>query len=261
MGASYDIDDKFGVSASVQEVVTTFSGGGNQGGVQGQGDQVTSVNTSLYYHLSDKISIGPSLNAGIDKPDNAPQDTFEQGLLGLAYQPTEKIGLFAQAGLELRQTDGSNQDGQNNQNNNNNNDTNPVFSAGLSYTPFDSTSINVGASQSIHSSAADAGQAVLSTDVSCSVTQRFFQRLFLNLSYGYSHSDDSTARKAYRQIRAAARQLQLPWLALISPTGWTSVAVYYQYWIMKRARRVAVIMITRWEFPPQFSSEKADINT
>ena len=230
VGGSYDIDDKLNFSANVQEVVTSFSGGGDQGGAQGVGDQVSSVNTSLSYHLSDKITLGPSLNAGIDKPDNAKEETFEQGLLGLTYQPTQKISLFAQAGIEFRQGGGSELGAPGSQNVQNGDETNPIFGVGANYNPFDSTSLSVGASQSVHSSAATAGDNVVSTNVSCTATQRFFQRLFLTLSYNYTHSDDSSGTDGISTPTGGSEDTFAYRTSLsISPTAWTSVAVYYQY--------------------------------
>ena len=49
------------------------------------------------------MSIGPSLNVGVDKPDGSNQETFEQALAGLTYQPTEKINLYVHGGVEIRQ--------------------------------------------------------------------------------------------------------------------------------------------------------------
>jgi hypothetical protein len=241
-GGTYDIDDKLSFAASVQEVITSFSEGGGQGGTtqggaQGQGDKTSSVNTSLSYHLSEKMTVGPSVNVGLDKPDNTKQETFEQAYLGLAYQPTEKINFFAQGGVEFRQGGGQNNN-QFGQGNNQNGDTvNPIFSAGVGYAPFDSTSLTATAYQSVHSSVADSSQTV-STGVGLNASQRFFQRFFLNLSFTYSHNDDqsgtggiSTTAINTGGTTAGTSQDTFAYRPSLSfnPTLWTSVAVYYQY--------------------------------
>jgi hypothetical protein len=233
-GGNYDIDDKLSFSASVQQVSTTFSDGGSnsQGNVQGQGDSVSSITTSLNYRLSDKISVGPSFNAGFDKPDNAKQETFEQGLVGITYQPTQKISLYAQGGVEFRQGGGDVDGFSSGYDNQGGDETNPIFSAGLGYTPFDSTSLQLSASQTVHSSAAVAGQNVTSSGVSVSATQRFFQRFFLNLSYNYSHSDDSTGGNSgnISTYSGGSEDTSAYRTSLsVAPTAWTSVSIYYQY--------------------------------
>lgn len=247
-GGTYDIDDKLAFSSSVQEVITSFSAGGGQGGgtqagtpggVQGQGDQTTSVNTSLSYHLSEKMSVGPNVNAGFDKPDNSKQETFEQAYLGLTYLATEKINFFAQGGVEFRQGGGLNNNN-NNQlgqgNNQNGNTVNPIFSAGVGYTPFDSTSFSLNAYQGVHSSVADSSQTV-TTGVGVNASQRFFQRFFLNLSFSYSHNDDLSGTGGFSTTSntggttAGTSQDTFAYRPSLSynPTLWTSVAIYYQY--------------------------------
>jgi hypothetical protein len=178
----------------------------------------------LSYRLSEKISLGPSLNVGLEKPQNAGEQTFEQALLGLNYQPTQKISLFAQGGAEFRQY---NQGGD---------ATNPVFSAGVGYTPFDSTTLSLNAYQSVHSSSANSTQTVVNTGVGVSATQRIVQRFYLNLSFNYAHNDSQSgtggaAPSGGTSTTAGSSQDTLAYRPSLSfaPSTWTSVAIYYQY--------------------------------
>lgn len=222
VGGSYDIDDKLTLSSHLQEVITSYSGGGEEG------DQVSSINNSLRYSLSDKITFGPSFNAGLDKPQNETNQTYEQGLLGMTYLPTEKINLFAQGGAEFRQYDGGGDK------------TNPIFSAGVGYTPFDSTTLSLNASQTVHSSAAGINQAginqtgvsqtVVSTGVGVSATQRILQRFYLNFSFNYNHNETQNGTGG-ATTTATGSQDTLTYQPSIrfAPTAWTSVALYYLY--------------------------------
>jgi len=227
-GGSYDIDDKISIAGHVQELITSFSGGQAQGGgAQGQGDTTSSINSSLLYHLSQKLTLGPSFNVGVDKPEGVKQQTFEQGLLGLNYQPTEKVNLYAQGGAEFRQ---GIQNNQNNQGGQSGSSTNPIFSAGAGYAPFDSTTLALNANQSVYTSSANSAQTVVYTGVGVSATQRFMQRFFLNLNFNYSHNDTSAGTGGIATTSGTSQDTLAyrPSLS-VAPTAWTSVAIYYQY--------------------------------
>ncbi len=211
-GGTYDINDKFSVSSHLQELITSYSGGA------GQGDKTSSLNSSLTYHLSAKMTLGPSLNAGLDNPENIGQETFEQALLGFNYQPTEKITFFAQGGAEFRQYD---QGGDK---------TNPIFSAGVGYIPFDSTTLSLNAYQDTHSSALDPGETVVSSGVRASATQRIVQLLYLGFNFNYSHDEDRSGAGGVSTTVGGSQDTLVyrPSLSL-APSAWTTVGLYYQY--------------------------------
>jgi len=233
-GGTYVIDDKLTFSGNYQYVKTSYSNPANQngGGTAGQGDETSSINTSLSYQLSDKMSIGPSLNVGVDKPDGSNQETFEQALAGLTYQPTEKINLYVHGGVEIRQGSGSNGNSSSGGANGSTGDsTNPIFSAGVGYTPFDSTTLSLNAYQSVYSSTDVSSQNVTTTGVGVEATQRFFQRIFLGFSASYAHNE--TSGSGNNSIGTASGSSQdtyslRPSLSY-SPTLWSSLALYYQY--------------------------------
>jgi len=234
-GGSYDIDDKLSLAVHAQHLITSFSGVGSSGGTgssqsQGQGDAISSINTTLSYHYSDKLTFGPSFNAGVDKPEGEKQETFEQGFVGATYLPTEKISFFSQAGVEFRQGIQNDLGGSGNQGGSNGSEMDPIFSAGVGYTPFDSTSLSLSASQSVHSSSAQGQGTVESTGVGISATQRFFQRLFLNLAINYSHQNNQQSSfNASTGTGGEEDTLTYRPSLSISPTAWSSVALYYQY--------------------------------
>ncbi len=219
IGGSYDIDDKLSLVSHLQELDTQYSQAG------GQGDDTTSLNNSITYHLSDKMTLGPSANFGYERPQGSPNQTFEQGLLGLNYQPTAKIGLYGQAGAEFTQFNGGGDQ------------SDPIFSAGIKYTPFDSTSLSLNGFQNVQPSSADSQQTAVNTGVGASITQRFFQRFFVGFSFDYEDSEYSTNSGGSTAQATAAdnafgnKQQNFVYRPSLTyaPTEWTSLAVYYQY--------------------------------
>jgi hypothetical protein len=220
VGGNYDFTDKLSLQSNFTELITTFDGGGT-------GEKTSSINTGLAYHLSDKITLGPQLNLGIDSQDMAPRQIYQQALLNLSYVPTEKINLAAQAGVEFRQFDQGGGD-----------KTNPIFSASIGYTPFDSTSFSLNAFQNVRTSDADSEQEVVSTGVGFSANQRFLHRFFLGFSATYQHAEYSASgagNQSGTDQNAAGtsgtNQDNIIYRPSISfnPSTWTSVALYYQY--------------------------------
>jgi hypothetical protein len=220
IGGNYDIDDKISVASSVQYIISTYSAPG--GGGSGQtGEQDASLNNTLTYRLSEKISLGPSFNVGQNDPDQGARETFEQALMGLTYVPTEKIIFFAQGGAEFDQYSHEGDD------------TNPVFSIGAGYTPFESTSLSLNAYQNVHSSSADYNETIRSTGVGVVATQRFLHRYTLSFAFNYNHNDYQTTGSGTAGSSAAAGNNQdtLVYRPSLSfgPTSWSQVSIYYQY--------------------------------
>ena len=224
IGGSYAVDDKISVASHAQEVITSYSGAGGQTG--GAGDQTSSINNSLTYRLDEKVTLGPSVNVGVDKPQGLARQTYEQGLMGVTFAPTEKINLFGQGGAEFRQYNGGG------------GETNPIFSAGLGYTPFESTTLTLQSYESVRSSTAanqtggtnNIGQTVVGTGVGVSATQRVMQRFYFNFSFNYSHNEyqngpggNGTAATGNQDTLTYQPSLRF------APTAWTSVALYYLY--------------------------------
>jgi hypothetical protein len=223
-GGNYDVNDKLSFASHFQQLDTSFSQG------QGQGDDITSVNSSLAYHFSEKITLGPNLNVGWESPQGGVHQTFQQALMGVNYQPTDKISLFGQGGTEFRQYD---QGGDT---------TNPIFNAGVNYAPFDYTKFAVNAYQTVQPSTADSAQTSVTTGVGCSATQRILQKFELGFSFSYSNSEYQTNTGSPVQsggvvlpgnnsTTVGSTQDNYVYRTSLSyaPTGWTSVAIYYQY--------------------------------
>jgi hypothetical protein len=213
VGGNYAFDDKIDLSSHFQYATSTFSQG------VGLNDTTASINTSLNYHLSAKLTVSPSVNVGEDTPQETGRENYQQALLGVSYVPTAKISLSAQGGAEFRQYEQAS-----------GGTSSPIFAVGLGYTPFDSTTINLSAFQNQQPSSFLLNQTVINTGVGVAATQRFFQRFFLNFTFNYSHSDYESNSQAAGDV-GNLTQDQLTYRPSISysPTTWTAVTVYYQY--------------------------------
>jgi hypothetical protein len=225
-GGTYDINDKLTATANIQELTTMFKG-------PGQNDDVTSINTNVSYRLTDKITLGPSFNIGYETPAESTHQTFEQALFGASYQPTEKITVVGQAGVEFRQYDSGGDS------------VNPLFSAGVTYRPFDSTTLTLNGNQTVAPSTADSDQTSVSTGVGFTVSQRIIQRVFLGFSFSYDHSEyknengDNVQSGTVIPVGGATNQTvtlgstqdNLAYRPSITyiPSDWLTAALYYQY--------------------------------
>ena len=131
------------------------------------------------YSPTGKTTVGVGTTVGYlfaDAP--TPDQSFEQGNVRFSYAPSPKLLATGQVGLELRQSSARG-----------GSDVSPVFELDTSYSPFDGTAISLTGNRQVEASAVLGGQDYTLTGFSVSVSQRFFQRAFLRLSVGYSHSD------------------------------------------------------------------------
>ena len=139
------------------------------------------VSGSAFFNYSPtaKTTLGFGVTAGYvfaDRP--TPDQSFEQGNLRLSYSPSLKLLVAGQVGLELRQSTAQT-----------NMEVTPIFDLNASYAPFDGTSLSLEGNRQVLTSAVLGGQDYTLTGLTISVSQRFFQRLYLRLSAGYSHTD------------------------------------------------------------------------
>jgi hypothetical protein len=229
LGANYEVDDRLSVNTQFQNLTTTYSDGG------GNGDTISQINSTVAYILSDKITIGPELVLGIEKPDNSSDQTFEQGLVAATYQATDKISMSGSGGVEIRQSKGG--QGLTANNDGSETSTDPVFGLGVSYAPFDSTSLSLSGYQAIQASSGALSENVTNTGIGFSVSQRFFHRIYTGFTFTYQHSEYRTNLGGQVPTGAAAvtatgssqdNYVYRPSIGF-APTLWSSLTLYYQY--------------------------------
>ena len=132
--------------------------------------------TDLYarYQVGAKLSVALGPRLGFVDVSGGPDQTYQDLLVRLNYQATQKISVSFEGGGEYRQFQDSATR------------LYPVFALNASYTPFDSTLLSFGAYRQDVISYGEVGSNFLSTAVTGSVRQRFFQNFFAVLTGGYT---------------------------------------------------------------------------
>ena len=141
----------------------------------------STLSGSLFFNYSPtgKTTVGLGVTAGyVFAEAPTPDQSFEQGNLRFNYTPSPKLLASGQVGLELRQSSAQGSS-----------EVTPIFELSASYSPFDGTSISLDGNRQVETSAVLGGQDYTLTGITVSVSQRFFQRAYLRLSTGYSHTD------------------------------------------------------------------------
>lgn len=179
-------------------------------------DYTVSGGLYLYYNWLPKVSVGIGGTFGYNWVDDpTPNQTFEQVNARLNYQATAKLGVYASAGAEFRQFDGSRSTY-----------TTPVFEVGLTHNPFEGTTINLAAGRRIYNSGFLPNQDFANTYVVGRFQQRLFHRLYLGLGGGYENSDYFAATRNVSASRNDDYWFIEPSLDVLI-TRWLSAGVYY----------------------------------
>jgi hypothetical protein len=179
-------------------------------------DYTVSAGLYLYYRWLPKVSVGIGGTFGYNWVDDpTPDQTFEQVNLRLNYEVTAKLGLYASGGVEFRQFDG-------------NRDTysTPVFELGLTYYPFDGSTLTLAAGRRIYNSGFEPGQDFTNTYVVGRFQQRLFHRLYFGLAGGYENADYFAADDDVDATRDDNYWFIEPSLDVLI-TRWLSAGVYY----------------------------------
>ncbi len=172
LAANYYVSDKVSYDLSGQFTINDYAG-------NLLSSRTLSGSGFFNYAVTAKTTLGLGVTAGYvfaDKPN--PNQSFEQGNLRVSYLPSSKLVMSGQVGLELRQA-GDDDESQ----------VTPIFNLSVSYSPFDGTAISLAGDRQTQTSAVLGGQDFRTTSFTVGVSQRFFQRFYLRLNVGYSHSD------------------------------------------------------------------------
>lgn len=172
LGANYYVSDKVSYDLSGQLSISDY---------QGALLSSTTLSGSGFFNYSPtgKTTVGAGITAGelfADAP--TPDQTFEQGNLRLSYVPSFKLTFSGQIGFELRQSSARG-----------GTDVTPIFALNAAYSPFDGTSVALSGNRQVQASAVLGGQDYEITGFTLSGSQRFFQRAYVRLSIGYTHTD------------------------------------------------------------------------
>jgi hypothetical protein len=179
-------------------------------------DYTVSGGLYINYRWLPRLSVGVGGTFGYNWVDDpTPNQTFEQINGRINYEVTAKLGLYASAGVEWRQFDGDR-----------GTRTAPVFELGLSYYPFEGTTVTLAAGSRVYNSGFEAGQDFQNTYVIGRFQQRLFHRVYLGLAGGYENSDYFAADNNVDAFRNDDYWFIEPSLDVLI-TRWLSAGVYY----------------------------------
>jgi hypothetical protein len=121
---------------------------------------------------------GLGLGAGYSDIVGEPDATNERYMARIRWNPTDKLSVDIDAGLEARHSRAAAAEDQNN----------PIYNATLMYRPFDVTQISLGASSAVTSSYYQ-NQVTESVGWNFAVQQRLLERFYLNVGYNHQETD------------------------------------------------------------------------
>ena len=129
------------------------------------------------YQVRPKVTLGVGFTYGMVNLSRGPNQSYEQALARLRYRATEKIRFDLTAGVEVRDIHGITSR------------TNGIYSLGVSYAPFDGTSVFLQAYRRTVTSANSTPANYNVTGVEVQLRQRFLRRYYFVLAAGYQHVD------------------------------------------------------------------------
>jgi hypothetical protein len=210
LGWTYDLSGKTFLSGEFLNTLYAY-----------QDDLISSdsFSGSLYinYNYSPKLAVGIGGTGGYNWVDSpTPEQTFEQANVRATYQATGKISLNASAGAEFRQFGDNGASDR----------VSPVYELGVTYLPFDGTTITLTGSRRTLNSAIFAGQDFASTNIIAGIRQRMFERVYLSVSGGYENSDYFSALAGISASRHDNYYFVEPAVDVSIMRFWTAGAYY-----------------------------------
>ncbi len=131
----------------------------------------------MNYQVRPKITLGVGFTYGLVDLSRGPEQSYEQVLVRLRYRATEKIRFDLTAGGEMRDIHGIT------------NRNNGIFSLGVSYAPFDGTSIFLQGYRRTVTSASSQPANYNVTGIEAQIRQRFARRFYFVVAAGYQNVD------------------------------------------------------------------------
>ncbi|MEM6821292.1 MAG: hypothetical protein AAF558_05065 [Verrucomicrobiota bacterium] len=132
------------------------------------------------YEVLPKVRMGIGTKIGFVDIQAAPNQSYQQALYRVIYEPSEKIQLNASVGAEFRQYQGPL--GWEDR-------VTPAASLGLVWSPFDSSTFTLTGYRNVTASNSIIGANYVATGFDAAWRQRFFQKFYYTLGGGFEHSD------------------------------------------------------------------------
>ena len=167
--ANYIYSDQLSTYGTFTQTVTNYSSRNYTDNTEWLGDYY------FLYQLLPKLSVGLGPRIGFEDIAQAPNQTFQAGLVHLYFVPTGKVSLDGAAGAEIREFEHDASA----------TEVTPVVEGAVTYNPFDSMTIKLDGERHRIVGAAQAGTDYTASIASFQVRQRFFQVVYLTVSAGY----------------------------------------------------------------------------
>ncbi len=168
--ANYELSGKTSLESNVSYTSTQYQGLIDSGEFQ--------TEEWLNIQITPKLKIAPGVGFGILTVQGSDNQPYARVLVRAVYDFSEKLSFNGRLGGEYRDV----QRGSSFRNN-------PVFGLGISYVPFDGTTLSLTSYRLAEASALLAGADYTRTGVDLKIRQRFLQRFYLTLTGGYENLD------------------------------------------------------------------------
>jgi hypothetical protein len=171
----------------------------------------------MNYQLFPKTRVGFQGVAGVLDSSDTPLQYLQQALVQVIYSGTGKLSFLFSGGVQALEFEDRDEV-----------KISPVFSLGVSYQPFPSTSISLIGFRNVVGSSAEAGQDYYATGFEVNISQGFFQKFVAALSFGYEND-------SYFETTADTPTDRVDNYVFIRPrltyafVDWFSVSVFYEF--------------------------------
>ena len=172
----YDYSDKTFIDATFGQFVTNYT--------TSLADRMEWVAQALInYRISPKITVGVGPRVGWVDIDNNPNQTYQGLAVRTTWEATEKLTATLITGFQVRQYQDDAIDDR----------VKAFFNLGVSYLPFDGTTLEANVFRDERNSAVRVAQNFVSTGFTASLRQRFLEKFFFGLSGGFENADYEAA--------------------------------------------------------------------
>jgi hypothetical protein len=175
------------------------------------------VRAGINYQIFPKTRVGGEGVIGVLDSTDTPLQFYQQLRVQIAYLPTEKLTFSFNGGVQFLEFEGTDVV-----------KVEPVFGLALTYQPFPATSIGLLGFRNIRGSSLEPGQDYAATGFELSVQQRFLQRLFGAVSFGYEN-DSYFGTTPETPTRRVDDYMYLRPRLTYAFVDWFSASIFYEY--------------------------------
>ncbi len=171
------------------------------------------------YQILPKTNLSAGLSLGYVSVSKGSNQVFEQGLVRTSYDTGHRISGNIFGGVEFRQFSGGGDSV-----------VNPVFGLQAVYSPMDGTTLTLAGSRLVTTSAEYIGQNIVTTGVSLTASQLFYEKITASVKAGYENYDYGSAGDNGGAVQRTDDALRFGASAAFHVTPHLGVNLAYDYW-------------------------------